>query len=210
MMSPLALALGRTTRSTTPGRWGLVVLLLVGCSTLNREGPDVTCTDLDNGAENACADGIIATCQGGAVRWSVCEQASACEAAWQTVGRYRCAQSDPLPVLPAASGSGGSAGSGGSSGSAAQGGTGGRAVSPVAVAVCGSCPSGYRMVANACNRECGDCGCFQQLCVSDAQAQAGVSLGQNVCGENTRSVLSVPDCLGSCGSCGTRELCVPN
>ena len=86
-------------------------LVLVACSLLNREGPDVSCTDLRNGAENACSDGIVATCTNGTVRYKVCDEKSACSASWQTPGRFRCGQGEPVPELTATSPDGGPIGS---------------------------------------------------------------------------------------------------
>jgi hypothetical protein len=178
-----------------------LVLLLLGvlaCSVLNREGPDVTCADLGDGARNACAEGIIATCSAGEVRWHVCDDKKACEQTWQIDGQFRCADSESVP------GAGGGGGSGAIGGSGASGGTGGKAS---AVAVCGTCPSGYSMAANACNKECGDCGCFQSLC---AQQGLAVQLAQDACPSGQHSVLAVPNCLASCANCGQRLLCVPD
>lgn len=80
----------------------MVTLGLLGaCSLLNREGPDVSCADLQNGAANACADGIIATCSNGTVSYKVCDEKSACSAPWQTSGRYRCTETEPAPNLVA-------------------------------------------------------------------------------------------------------------
>jgi len=171
----------------------LLLAAVAACSVLNREGPDVTCTDLDNGAKNACSDGIIATCAAGEVRWQVCDARDACEQSWQVDGRFRCADSDPVP--------GGAGGSGGSGGTA----TGGSGGSAPAVAVCGTCPTGYSMAANACNKECGDCGCFQKLCVQQGVA---VQLAQGTCPPGQHSVLTVPDCPAGCANCGERLLCV--
>jgi hypothetical protein len=70
--------------------------LTSACSYLNREGPIVSCATLGNGAENACQEGIIATCEGGSVQYVVCESQSACEALWQVPGQYRCALQDPV------------------------------------------------------------------------------------------------------------------
>ncbi len=185
-----------------------LVFVLAACSMLNREGPDVTCADLSDGATNACADGIIATCSAGEVRWRVCDDEKACEQSWQVEGQYRCKDSDLVP--DPTGGSGGSGGSGATGGAGATGGTGGAAP---ALAICGSCPTGYSMVANACNKECGDCGCFQNLCVSAAQTAAGVQVAQNFCEQGKHPILSVADCLPSqqpCSSCGTRLLCVPD
>lgn len=90
-----------------------VLFLVAACSLINREGPDVSCADLQNGATNACADGIIATCTGGSVTYKVCEQRSACSAPWQTSGRYRCTETEPPPNLVASvPGEDGSNGSG--------------------------------------------------------------------------------------------------
>lgn len=183
---------------------GVVVLLLgvAACSVLNRDGPDVTCADLGGGSKNACADGIVATCSGGTVRWRVCDDKSACEQRWQVAGLFRCSESDPVPEL--------SAGSGGSGGSGASGGSGGSAGMAPAVAVCGTCPTGYSEAANACNKECGDCGCFQRLCVSAGQTAAGFSVVQDACSSGEHAILSVPDCPAGCTNCGERLLCVPN
>ncbi len=89
----------------TPTQQGLGGLLLVGvllfagaCSLLNREGPDVTCADLKNGAQNACADGIIATCPGGVVRFEVCSAKSVCGESWQTAGQFRCEQGSAAAI----------------------------------------------------------------------------------------------------------------
>lgn len=97
----------------------VLTLLLAGCSILNREGPDVTCADLNNGAKNACEDDIIATCVDGKVTFEVCD-VGACSETWQTDGRFRCSQDDPVPQ-----GSGGTGGTGASGGSGGTSGTGG-------------------------------------------------------------------------------------
>lgn len=190
-------------------RFVLLQLGVLACSVLNREGPDVTCADLGDGTRNACAEGIIATCSAGEVRWHVCDDKKACEQTWQIDGQYRCSDTDLIPGPTG--GAGGSAGSGatgglGTGGSTATGGTGGVAA---AVAVCGSCPTGYSQAANACNKECGDCGCFQRLCVSAAQQATGVTIAQDMCASGQHSILTVPNCLGgSCANCGERLLCV--
>lgn len=79
----------------------LVVLLglttAASCSLANREGPDVTCGQLQNGAVNACKAGILGSCVGGSVTYKVCDDGSACEASWQKQGQYRCAETDPPP-----------------------------------------------------------------------------------------------------------------
>jgi hypothetical protein len=64
--------------------------LLVSCSLLNRTGPDVSCADLQNGAINACKDGIIASCISGQVTYQVCTDSSDCDQSWQTPGAYVC------------------------------------------------------------------------------------------------------------------------
>jgi hypothetical protein len=78
-----------------------LVLLASACSLLNRDGPDASCADLQNGAANACADGIIATCSNGSITYKVCNEKSACSAPWQTAGRYRCTETEPAPNLVA-------------------------------------------------------------------------------------------------------------
>lgn len=106
----------------------LLGLVALACSTQNREGPDVSCGDLDNGGINACQQGIIATCSSGSVKYQVCDDDSACDAAWQDKGKFRCQQADPVPGLDGgSSGSGGMGGSGGTSGSGGSGGSGGTA-----------------------------------------------------------------------------------
>ncbi len=87
----------------------LLAALLVpfGCSLLNRHGPEVDCGDLQDGAVNACSDGIIASCVDGDIKYRVCEEdiqgVSAddiCEASWQEEGAFKCAPDD----LPGGSG----------------------------------------------------------------------------------------------------------
>jgi hypothetical protein len=83
---------------------GLLVLAAVcgGCSIFNREGPDVSCGDLGNGASNACENGIIASCADGQqITYEVCTNEidgvaamDLCGASWQASGAFRCA---PLP-----------------------------------------------------------------------------------------------------------------
>lgn len=102
----------------------VLTLLLAGCSILNREGPDVTCADLNNGAKNACEDDIIATCVDGKVTFEVCD-VGACSETWQTDGKFRCSQDDPAPDLQGTGGTGGSGGTGGAAGGGTGGGTGG-------------------------------------------------------------------------------------
>jgi hypothetical protein len=76
--------------------WCLLLGATAGaCSMDNREGPDVTCEDLACGRINACQNGIIAQCADGVVvRFRVCQDAAVCERDWQTLGEYRCSESD--------------------------------------------------------------------------------------------------------------------
>jgi hypothetical protein len=67
--------------------------LAPGCSLQNRDGPVVTCADLECGRINACQDGIIAQClDGETVRYVVCDDGNdeICEEKWQTPDAYRC------------------------------------------------------------------------------------------------------------------------
>ncbi len=77
---------------------GLAALLaapLAACSFRNREGPEVTCAELQCGRVNACEQGIIAQCADGVtVKYHVCSTDGACEATWQKSGAYRCAAED--------------------------------------------------------------------------------------------------------------------
>lgn len=103
----------------------LLILVLGGaCSYLNREGPSVSCATLRDGAENACREGILARCEGGAVLYNVCEDENVCEAEWQVPGRYRCSTGELVAGAEAASGGMTSLGKGGSS-STSPGGVGG-------------------------------------------------------------------------------------
>lgn len=69
-------------------------IALSACSAFNREGPLVTCADLEGGAKNACKEGIIASCKNGkGVTYEVCRGAEGegtCEASWQKQGAYKC------------------------------------------------------------------------------------------------------------------------
>jgi hypothetical protein len=70
----------------------------LACSGLNREGPSVSCQDLQGGRVNACKSGIIASCKDGkTVTYEVCTDGSdaenVCEASWQKAGAYQCSQS---------------------------------------------------------------------------------------------------------------------
>jgi hypothetical protein len=69
----------------------LLATPFLACSLSNREGPDVTCADLECGRINACEQGIIAQCADGkTVRYHVCSEKKTCEATWQKPGEYRC------------------------------------------------------------------------------------------------------------------------
>lgn len=77
--------------------WLLTVYAAVAaCSVFNRQGPSVTCDDLQNGAINACKEGIIASCVDGVhVAYQVCtgdDGADTCSQSWQTAGAYRCSR----------------------------------------------------------------------------------------------------------------------
>ena len=74
--------------------------LLVGCSLLNRTGPDVTCDDLQAGLVAGCAEGVIARCSDGQnVTFTVCDDADVCDAEWQVGPLYRCSEDETLPVV---------------------------------------------------------------------------------------------------------------
>jgi hypothetical protein len=88
---------------------GLLLAALQGaCSLSNREGPDVSCADLQNGRYNACREGIIAYCKDGVtVKYKVCTEDfeegnetvdadEICEVYWQVEGEFRCMRSEPL------------------------------------------------------------------------------------------------------------------
>jgi hypothetical protein len=123
-------------------RWSAASLLLAAtawwvgaCSLRNREGPDVTCAQLECGRINACGDGIIAQCVDGVnVRFHVCPTGDTCGEDWQTEGQYRCLESDTdcegcRPERSDGCGSMGVGGSGGNGGSGATGGSGGSGAS---------------------------------------------------------------------------------
>jgi len=57
------------------------LVTVLGCSLLNREGPNDTCQDLAWGAINDCREGIIATCHNGAMAWKVCDWERSSESA---------------------------------------------------------------------------------------------------------------------------------
>lgn len=86
-----------TALRTSLGGLGLFVATLFAtgpaCSLQNREGPDVTCADLECGRINACQDGIIAQCLDGVtVRYHVCNSTDndLCDESWQIDGQFRC------------------------------------------------------------------------------------------------------------------------
>lgn len=67
-----------------------------GCSLQNRDGPVVTCEELECGRINACSNGIIAQCVDGQnVRYHVCDPGDdeICDEEWQVPGAYRCQES---------------------------------------------------------------------------------------------------------------------
>jgi hypothetical protein len=74
----------------------LSLLVATACSLLNRDGPVVSCEELDDGTVNACEEGIIATCIDGDVRYTACDDPSACKEPWQLPGAYRCTSGEPL------------------------------------------------------------------------------------------------------------------
>jgi hypothetical protein len=64
---------GRAVRAFVEGAAFVFTLALASCSSLNREGPLVTCADLQDGKTNACKEGIIASCKDGStVTYEVC------------------------------------------------------------------------------------------------------------------------------------------
>lgn len=105
----------------------LAALLITGClySKANREGLDLSCAELQDGAANACAQGIITSCEFGVIQYRVCSDDTACEGTWQQQGRFRCDQMDAPPDLALTSGAGGATqdnlGSSGAGGSIANG-----------------------------------------------------------------------------------------
>lgn len=110
-------------------RWLSVGLcVLAACSLANREGPNVTCADLGNGATNACEEGILATCIGNEITYRVCDEESVCSQSWQVAGAYRCSNTESTPMPPDVPAAGSGAGTGGVG---PTGGSGGAAGSPV-------------------------------------------------------------------------------
>ena len=85
------------------------LVVLAGCSLFNRDGPDVTCGDLENGQRNACTAGIIASCADGyEVTYVACAAEEVCDASWQVPGAYNCSRSSS-----GGTGTGGTGGAGG-------------------------------------------------------------------------------------------------
>ncbi len=75
--------------------WWLAAATVAACSLDNREGPNVTCAQLECGRINACKNGIIAQCvDGNTVRFHVCKTNGddVCNEDWQTFGQYRCSE----------------------------------------------------------------------------------------------------------------------
>lgn len=100
-------------------RWIVITmfLLVAACSLANREGRDLSCAALQNGAINACQDGIITSCVAGAVVYKVCEDKDACSAPWQSPGRYGCTSEEAADFKPSSGAEGSSTGGGGTAGS---------------------------------------------------------------------------------------------
>jgi hypothetical protein len=140
----------------------------LGCSVLNRTGPDDTCASLENGAVNDCKDGILATCVGTRVTYRVCDDSSACEQSWQTPGAYLCSQSDP-PFVPTAS-------SPSVSGSGAVGPDATAAVVAPSGGVAATCGTAVLIVNTPDCAQCVEGGCcgIAGRCGGDAQCQACV------------------------------------
>ena len=76
------------------------------CSALNREGPALSCQELDYGTKNACEAGIIASCRDGKqMTYRVCSESEddgtpakeICGASWQQPGAFRCSYGEPVP-----------------------------------------------------------------------------------------------------------------
>ena len=114
-----------------------ILTSISSCSSLNREGPFVTCSDLDGGTTNACRDGIIASCINGAtVTYEVCIEGEApediCEQSWQMPGHYRCENESARSSGSASASSGGTTSSSGGASSS----SGGSSTSPISIS-CG-------------------------------------------------------------------------
>jgi hypothetical protein len=79
------------------GALALGVGLTATCSLSNKEGPNVTCADLQCGRVNACSEGIIASCSDGVtVKWHVCTDVAEdiCGKEWQTPQQFKCDEFD--------------------------------------------------------------------------------------------------------------------
>jgi hypothetical protein len=114
------------------------------CSLRNREGPDVTCADLECGRINACKDGIIAQCvDQQTVLFHACPEGDTCGEDWQIDGEYRCieTETDCEGCRPERTEGCDGTGSGGNGGSGA-GGQGGNGGSGGSGATAGSAGSG--------------------------------------------------------------------
>jgi hypothetical protein len=91
------------------------------CSLSNKEGPAVTCADLQCGKLNDCHDGIIASClDGKTMKYYVCYEngQDICDEEWQIRGQYRCEEHMPdcVSCSPTAAGCGNSGSGGGGDG----------------------------------------------------------------------------------------------
>ncbi len=77
-----------------------ILLGLAGpaCSLFNREGIELTCEQLENGAKNACQEGIITSCVEGEVVYRVCELESACKQPWQVRDAFGCGESETVTL----------------------------------------------------------------------------------------------------------------
>lgn len=80
------------------------VVLLGGCSLLNREGPEVTCEALEGGAVSACEDSVIARCADGVtVTYEVCDTKliagdDVCKASWQNPRNHFCTPGEMVSI----------------------------------------------------------------------------------------------------------------
>jgi len=174
-------------------------LLAGGCSFLNRQGPSSTCSDLQNGAINACQSGIIANCSNGKMSYEVCDDSGACGQSWQVPAHYRCNQdAEPQGVGSSSGGSSGSS-SGGGSGSSSGG-----ANVPEVVLTCGTCPQGYVLVADTYDDSCKSC-YPQSEC-----ALTSLSVNSGACGPGASGRTVMPTDERNCSSTRTFAVCVSN
>ena len=84
-------------RRALAGLLALGLGLTATCSLSNKEGPDVTCADLQCGRVNACSEGIIASCSDGkTMKWHVCTDTAKdiCGEDWQKPDQYKCDEFD--------------------------------------------------------------------------------------------------------------------